>query len=214
MHVLGDIAEIGWALQYCRYTLDNLRWYIVSCTYSWRWSVAKWWWWKMSVLTAKTLISTHGAIWSYPGCWHQMYFHINKSTWPKCWPNVKLMLCNVTLGHQMPIQVGVCLTECQSDPKAHQMSSWPDIVLLLTTRCFYWGYVWLNVSLTQRLTNVKVTWCSTALGHQMPLLGVGLKPLKWYGTYAAVLLAFHSTPTSCFRTLCLNLPVKNQEKLS
>ena len=60
--------------------------------------------------------------------------------------------------------------------------------------------------------NVKVTWCSTALGHQMPLLGVGLKPLKWNGTYAAVLLASHSTPSPCFRTLCLNLPITNQEK--
>ena len=75
-------------------------------------------------LTATTLISTHGAIWNYPGCWHQMYPHINKSTWHKCWPNVKLMLCSVTHGHQMPILLGVCLIECQPDPKAYQISSW------------------------------------------------------------------------------------------
>ena len=31
-------------------------------------------------------------------------------------------------------------------------------------------YIWLNVSLTQRITNVKMTWCSSALNHQMPLL--------------------------------------------
>ena len=31
--------------------------------------------------------------------------------------------------------------------------------------------------------------------------------------HAAVLLGSNSTPTQCFRTLCLNLPVKNQEKL-
>ena len=110
----------------------------------------------MSALTATTLISAHGAIWNYPGCWHQMYCHINKSTWFKCWRNVKLMLCSVTLGHQMPILVGVCLmtgqpdpkthqmsswhlTECQPDWKAHQMSRWPGIVLLLATRCLYWG---------------------------------------------------------------------------
>ena len=41
---------------------------------------------------------------------------------------------------------------------------------------------------------------------------MGLKPSKWNGTYAAVLLASHSTPTPCFRTLCLNLPVTNQGK--
>ena len=172
MHVLGHIVEIGWASQHCIHTLDNLRWYIVNCMYSWRWSVTKWWWWKTSVFTATTLISAHGAMWNYPGCWHQMYPHINKSTWCKCWPNVKLILCSVTLGYQMPILVGVWLTECQpdpkahqmsswhmtagqSDPKAHQMSSWPDIVLLLATRCFYWGFVWLNVSLTQRLTKCQ-----------------------------------------------------------
>ena len=174
---LGDIAEIGWA-QHCRCTLDNFRWCIENCTYSWRWSVAKWWQWKMSVLTATTLISAHGAIWNYPGCWHQMNPHINKSTSLKCWPNVKLMLYSVTPG----------------------------------TRCFYWGMSdWMS-AWPKGLPNVKMTWCSTALGHQMPLLGLGLKPSKWQETYAAVPLASHSTPTPCFRTLCLNLPVKNQEK--
>ena len=41
---------------------------------------------------------------------------------------------------------------------------------------------------------------------------MGLKPLKWDGTYAAVLLGSHFTPTQCFRTLYLDLPVKNEEK--
>ena len=36
----------------------------------------------------------------------------------------------------------------------------------------------------------------------------GKKALKWHGTYAAVLLGSHSTPTPCFRTLCLNFPLK------
>ena len=128
------------------------------------------------------------AIWNYPDCWHQMYPHINKSTWLKCWPHVKLMLCSVTLGHQMPILMGYVslnvsltqrltkcqayiwlqvsltqrLTKCQADltkygswppdastggmseyqpdPKAHQMSRWPDVVLLLATRCLYWEW--------------------------------------------------------------------------
>ena len=56
-------------------------------------------------------------------------------------PNVKLTWCNTALGHQMPLP-GVHLTAGQPDPKAHQMSSWPDVVLLMATRCFYWGYVW------------------------------------------------------------------------
>ena len=57
------------------------------------------------------------------------------------------------------------------------MSSWHYIVLLLTTRWLYWGYVW-------HLQNVKPTWCmtvnamlalhSTALDYQIPVLGVHL----------------------------------------
>ena len=85
----------------------------------------------MSVLIAPTLISTHGAIWNYPGCWHEMYPHIHMSTWPTCWPNVKLMLCRVTLGHQMPLQgsIGVCLMTCQPDALVDQMASWPEMPL-------------------------------------------------------------------------------------
>ena len=41
---------------------------------------------------------------------------------------------------------------------------------------------------------------------------MGKKALKWNGTYAAVLLGSHSTPTLHFRTLCLNLPVKKSRK--
>ena len=40
----------------------------------------------------------------------------------------------------------------------------------------------------------------------------GKNASKWNGIYAAVLLVPHSTPTPPFRTLCLNLPVTNQEK--
>ena len=58
-------------------------------------------------------------------------------------------------------------------------SRWPDVLLLLATRCLYWGGVHLtwacltrNVKLILHLTvNVKLTWCSTTLGHQMPLWG-------------------------------------------
>ena len=40
----------------------------------------------------------------------------------------------------------------------------------------------------------------------------GKKALKWHGTYAAVLLGLHSTPAPCFRTICLNFPLKKLEK--
>ena len=42
------------------------------------------------------------------------------------------------LDHEMPL-TGGHLTECQPDPKANQMSSWPDVVPLLVSTCLYWG---------------------------------------------------------------------------
>ena len=39
----------------------------------------------------------------------------------------------------------------------------------------------------------------------------GSKPWKWDGTYAAVLLGSHFTPTPCCRTLYLDLPIKMQK---
>ena len=63
-------------------------------------------------------------------------------------------------------------------------------------------------------------WVSTLSGSwKIKILGdkkhkMGLKTIKGNGTYAAVLLGSHSTPSPCFRTLCLNIPVKNQEKSS
>ena len=53
--------------------------------------------------------------------------------------------------------------KCQAD-----MSSWPDVVLLLTTRCLYQGVHLTWICLT---AHVKLTWCSTALCHQMPVVG-------------------------------------------
>ena len=43
----------------------------------------------------------------------------------------------------MPL-LGVHLTKGHPDPKADKMSSWPDLVLLLATRCLHWGSVWLK----------------------------------------------------------------------
>ena len=62
-----------------------------------------------------------------------------------------------------------------------KMSRWCDIVLLFATRCLYYGVhlSWVHLSwhvkMTLHLTvNVNLTWCSTTLGHQIPLLGVHL----------------------------------------
>ena len=56
-----------------------------------------------------------------------------------------------------------------------RMSNWPDVVLLLATRCLYWGvHLTVHCLLNCILQNVRFTWCHTALGHQMPLLGVHL----------------------------------------
>ena len=56
----------------------------------------------------------------------------------------------------------VHLTEGQPDQKADQMSSWPDEVLFLATKCLYEGYIWAQVNCTQ---------LSTTLGHKMPVPG-------------------------------------------
>ena len=106
-------------------------------------------------------------------CLYQGGTSDQRSAWSQGWPNVKLTWCSAILGHQMPLPggmselrstrpnlvpllatrclyQGVHLTKGQPDPKADQMSSWPDVVLFLATRCLYWGYVWPQVSLTQR----------------------------------------------------------------
>ena len=55
VHILADTAEIGCASQHCRCTIDTYRWYIVNWTYSWRWSVTKWWQLKMKKVSCKVL---------------------------------------------------------------------------------------------------------------------------------------------------------------
>ena len=78
---------------------------------------------------------------------------------------------------------GVCETESQPDPKANQMSRWPNIYWAPVN----WTYVrtilghqmplqggtsdWMS-AWCKGWPNVKMTWWSTILGHQMPLLGV------------------------------------------
>ena len=62
------------------------------------------------------------------------------------WPNIVLFLATRYLYGRLN------LIECQLEPKDDQMSRWRDIVLFLNTRCLYWEYIWLNVSLNQRMT--------------------------------------------------------------
>ena len=114
--------------------------------------------------------------------------------------NVKLTLHSIALDHQMHGAGGMSDCPLHSEIACFRMSWWPNIVLLVATRCLYqgvvcilkmssWPYVVVllltirclywgiflhpqNVKLTWRMTvNVKLTLHSTALDHQMPLLG-------------------------------------------
>ena len=118
----------------------------------------------MSVLTATTLISTHGAIWNYPGCWHQMYPHINRSTWPKCWPNMKLMSCSVTLGHQIPLPGSTGGWGCVwwQASLTHRLTKWQADL----------RYLYRGVHLTKdHVTTGLCDQCSHTHGHQMSMHG-------------------------------------------
>ena len=97
----------------------------------------------MSILTATTLICTHGAIWNYPGYWQDMYPHINRSTWPKSWPNVKWILCSFTLGHHMtlPGSMGGFLMTGNPDPPVDYMASWCEMPPMGTLKDVG-GYIW------------------------------------------------------------------------
>ena len=62
---------------------------------------------------------------------------------------------SVGLVHQMPLQ-GVHLNSGQPDQMANHLSCWPDVVLLLVTRCLYQG-----VHLTNMMTyNVEAFKCN------------------------------------------------------
>ena len=67
----------------------------------------------------------------------------------RIWDQVNGTQISTTLGHQMPLSgawrgIGggpSDQTKHQPDPQADQMSCWPAVVPLLTTRCLYWGWV-------------------------------------------------------------------------
>ena len=113
--------------------------------------------------------------------------------WGYIWAQVNHTQLSTNLGHYMPL-LGVHLTTGQPDPMAAQMLNWAEEVPFLATRCQHWGYIWAQVNQTLFCTtlghqipvpggtselrstgpNVKLTWSSTTLGHQMLLLGVCL----------------------------------------
>ena len=65
------------------------------------------------------------------------------------------------------------------------MSSWPYVVLHLTTTCLYWGVCLTVYCLVNCIPqHVKLTLCSTALDHQMPL------PSRYLWLYSAFSIAF------------------------
>ena len=134
----------------------------------------------------------------------------------RTWAQVNGTHFSTTLGHQMPLcggiegayEVGVHLTKHHPDPQANDMSCWPAVVPLLTTRCLYWGggvrghwglhmknedslWQWTHQNLRWSITDNR-TWAQvsgtqvcTILIHQMPLPGsieghMGL--MGWKGT--------------------------------
>ena len=90
---------------------------------------------------------------------------------------------------------GVHLTKDWPDPKADQLSCWPEVVPLLTTRCLYWG--WGHRGLGLHLKNEDgsfANWKHTS-------------ELRWTGPNLVALLAPDATTggTSVLRSTGPNL---------
>ena len=66
---------------------------------------------------------------------------------PLQWLHIKWEKCQICTCNSLQVlnwatwwlYHGACLTKCEADPKADEMSSWPDLVLLLATWYLYWG---------------------------------------------------------------------------
>ena len=75
------------------------------------------------------------------------------SAWPKGWTNVKMTWLSTIHGHEMPLprRWHVWLNVSLDPSRITKCLRWPDVVLFSAIRCLYLeGYIWLNVSLTQR----------------------------------------------------------------
>ena len=69
--------------------------------------------------------------------------------------HVKMTLCSIALGHQMPLLGGYVWLSTAFSIAFLNMSRWPHIVLLLATRCLYWGYVWLSTAFSIAFLNMS-----------------------------------------------------------
>ena len=75
-----------------------------------------------------------------------------------------------------------------------QMSSWPDILPLLATKCLYQGYIWPKVGLTQRMTKCQL---DLTYYHSWPLnastRGTSDQKSVWPKGWPNVNLTWHIT---------------------
>ena len=69
---------------------------------------------------------------------------------------------------------GLCLTEYQPDTSNDQISEWPDVVPFLATRCSSGSTSDQISAWFKGWTNIKMTWHSTILVLQLPVLGAHL----------------------------------------
>ena len=92
---------------------------------------------------------------------------------------------------------GVCLTAGQPDPKADQMSSWPDVVLLLVTSCLYQRDTSQLRSTGRILVPVLATRC-LYWGVHLTSVHKGHLKLETHFAFHALLHRglFHERPTS------------------
>ena len=134
VNILGDITEMGWVSHNWRHTLENLRWYIANWTFSCKLKMV---YWKLKTIADELFNYNNFNIcswsWNYHGCWHEIYPHINRSTWTKGWPNVNLTWCSTALDHLMPV-LGIGVRGIGGDGVGEYI--WPNISLAHSlTKC-------------------------------------------------------------------------------
>ena len=92
--------------------------------------------WKIRTVYCKVLLKTHDGL-------------LNTAD-NRTWAQINGTQLSTILGHHMPLPGRYCrgiegdgvwvhLTKHQPDPQADDMSCWPAVVPLLTTRCLYWS---------------------------------------------------------------------------
>ena len=95
--------------------------------------------WKMKMVCCKVLLKTQDSL-------LQTIEHELRSTGPKFLPLLATRCLSLGALRGMWENGGVHLTKHQCDPQADDMSCWPIVVPLLTTRCLHWGWGHLGLS--------------------------------------------------------------------